>query len=592
MVRFVPEADSLAGRVLSRLGRLLGLRSETVYSRALLSLTLLLLVLGGAVTLWVRGAIVRQIDLAGEEEQRVAAGRVREFLVSHGTTKGGEPDARALWEASLLLGKTVAFRPATDAGELVNQGLPGGEIAASVPWTDSSGRLLGTIEVEGGNPFNRAGEDAARLFLLGLTVAGGVALLLIFIVLDRTILGRIQLLAAKVEHEKDSERLPVKLDFPGDDELAQLASSIEELATLVQAAEREYRNVVEDQTESVCRFDEKKRILVHNRAFEDLCVRPPRGLRPAMEDCLDPETMLLVRDTFGRLASSAPVCSFTHAMTRDNSFSVWYRSTLRANYHPDGRPAGGQWIAVDVTPEVSARRRLQESQRELQVLSGRLMNLQDEERRRIARELHDSTAQSLSALEMNTSVLESLAEGDQARKVAAETRAISRQVCLELRNISYLLHPPLLEEQGLAFAIRWFAEGFTKRNGIPVALDVSIDFDRLDPVVETALFRIVQEALSNIYHHANATKAWITLRNSESEGVFLEIRDNGVGLPEDLAPGAPSGVGLAGMRERMNHLGGALEVDSSPYGLSVKCRLPFSARHADPAEEEAQNPHS
>lgn len=587
MVRSVPEADSLAGRILSRLGRILGLRSETVYSRALLLLTLLLLVLGGAVSFVVGRAVVRQFDLAGEEELRASATRVKEFLAAHGAGKDGAPNPEALQEASILLGKTVTFRPAGGGSGLASENLPEGEMAGTHPWTDSTGRLLGVIGVEGDNPFNRTGEIAARLFLLGLTVAGGVALLLIFIVLDRTILGRIQLLAAKVEHEKDSERLPVKLDFSGDDELAQLASSIEELASLVQAAEREYRNVVEDQTESVCRFDENERILVHNRAFEDLCVSPPRGLRPAMAHCLDSETMLLVRDTFGRLAISAPVCSFTHAMTRDNSFSVWYRSTLRATFYGDGRPAGGQWIAVDVTPEVSARRRLQESRRELQVLSGRLMNLQDEERRRIARELHDSTAQNLSALEMNTSVLESLVESEHARRVAAETRTISRQVCMELRNISYLLHPPLLDERGLVFAVRWFAEGFTNRNDIPVFLDVSEDFDRLDSVAETALFRIVQEALSNIYRHAEATKAWITLRKSESEGVFLEIRDNGEGLPGDLPPGQSSGVGLAGMRERMNHLGGTLEVDSSPYGLSVKCRLAFSPRHAEPAEQEA-----
>ncbi|MBE2181737.1 MAG: hypothetical protein IAE97_14840 [Chthoniobacterales bacterium] len=586
MVRFVPEADSLAGRVLTRLGRLLGLRSETVYSRALLVLTLLLLGLGCAVSAGVWLAMFRQFDLAGEEELRSAAGRAREFLVAQSGEGAAAPDAGALQQVTLILGRNVTFRPATDASGLLS--LPAhGQAPVSLPWTDGSGRVIGSIEVEGGSPFNRPGEIAARLFLLGLTVAGGVTLLLIFIVLDRTILGRIQRLAEKVEHEKDSERLPVKLDFPGDDELAQLASSIEELASLVQAAEREYRNVVEDQTESVCRFDENNRILVHNRAFEDLCVSPPRGLRPSMEACLDPETMRLVSDTMERLTASAPVSSFTHAMTRDNSFSVWYRSTLRANFHGDGRSAGGQWIAVDVTPEVSARRRLQESQRELRVLSGRLMNLQDEERRRIARELHDSTAQSLSALEMNTSVLESLADGEHARKVAAETRAISRQVCLELRNISYLLHPPLLEEQGLAFAIRWFSEGFTSRNGIPVALDIPVDFNRLDPVVETALFRIVQEALSNIYRHAGATKAWITLRSSESEGVFLEIRDNGEGLPDNQLPGQSSGVGLAGMRERMNHLGGALEVDSSPYGVSVKCRLAFNSSHADVLEEEA-----
>jgi signal transduction histidine kinase len=174
---------------------------------------------------------------------------------------------------------------------------------------------------------------------------------------------------------------------------------------------------------------------------------------------------------------------------------------------------------------------------------------------------------------MNTSLLESMATDEKTRKLAAETAAISRQVCQELRNISYLLHPPLLEEEGLIFAIRWFSDGFTKRNSIPVFLDLPEDFPRLGAEEETALFRIVQEALSNIYRHAGATKAWITLWRDDEGMVALEIRDNGEGLPEGFSLAQSSGVGLAGMRERMKQLGGTLEVDSSPYGVSVKCRL-------------------
>jgi signal transduction histidine kinase len=267
------------------------------------------------------------------------------------------------------------------------------------------------------------------------------------------------------------------------------------------------------------------------------------------------------------------MAAFTHVVRRGGAAPVWLRSTLRAAFAADGSFSGGQWIASDVTTEVRAQRKLQYSERQLQVLSARLMNLQDEERRRIARDLHDSTAQSLSALEMNMSLLESRATDDQMRKLAADTGAISRQVCQELRNISYLLHPPLLEEEGLVFAIRWFADGFTKRNGIPVFLDLPEDFPRLKQDEETALFRIVQEALSNIYRHAGATKAWITLWREEDDGIALEIRDNGEGLPEGFSFNTSVGVGLAGMRERMKQLGGTLDVDSSPYGVSVKCRL-------------------
>jgi signal transduction histidine kinase len=331
--------------------------------------------------------------------------------------------------------------------------------------------------------------------------------------------------------------------------------------------------VVEDQTESICRFNGNREITFSNRTFASLCGNEPQGRRPRLADCLDSATWTLLQDQLAGLSPSSTMAAFTHVVRRGGAAPVWLRSTLRAAFAAGGSFSGGQWIASDVTTEVRAQRKLQYSERQLQVLSARLMNLQDEERRRIARDLHDSTAQSLSALEMNMSLLESRATDDQMRKLAADTGAISRQVCQELRNISYLLHPPLLEEEGLVFAIRWFADGFTKRNGIPVFLDLPEDFPRLKQDKETALFRIVQEALSNIYRHAGATKAWIMLWREEDDGIALEIRDNGEGLPEGFSFNTSVGVGLAGMRERMKQLGGTLDVDSSPYGVSVKCRL-------------------
>jgi signal transduction histidine kinase len=203
------------------------------------------------------------------------------------------------------------------------------------------------------------------------------------------------------------------------------------------------------------------------------------------------------------------------------------------------------------------------------------MTLQDEERRRLARELHDSTAQSLAALEINMSALQNTTDPAEARRLAAESGEISRQVCDELRTISYLLHPPLLDEAGLAFAIRWLADGYTKRNSIPVFVDVPEKFPRLSTEIETALFRVVQESLSNIYRHAGATKVWITL-GGENGDTHLEVRDNGEGLPPNFSFERSSGVGLAGMRERMRELGGTLEVLSSEYGVLVKCRLKTS----------------
>lgn len=576
MIRFVPPKDSFSGRALARLGHALGLRSETVYSRAIVLSALAFLALGAlsAVVVWI--AVFRQFDLADEQEARATASAVQQFLAAKVPGEARPPSAAELAEAAALLGRQVFLRDkgqgqsgaASPGGVLVRK-LPEGMVEAS--FADASGTK--EVTVSGRRSFYETGAKAARFFILGLVLAAGLMLLLMLFIVDRTILRRIQSLAEEVESEKDEERLPVKLEFTGDDELAGLARSIEELATLVQSAEREYRHVVEDQMESICRFNIRREITFSNRTFETLCERAPQGRRPLLADCLDTSTLTLLQDQMATLRPSLSAASFTHVIRKGGAAPLWLRSTLRGSFSEDGSLSGGQWIASDVTTEVRAQRKLQHSERQLQALSARLMNLQDEERRRIARDLHDSTAQSLSALEMNTSLLESMATGEKTRKLAAETAAISRQVCQELRNISYLLHPPLLEEEGLIFAIRWFSDGFTKRNSIPVFLDLPEDFPRLGAEEETALFRIVQEALSNIYRHAGATKAWITLWRDDEGMVALEIRDNGEGLPEGFSLAQSSGVGLAGMRERMKQLGGTLEVDSSPYGVSVKCRL-------------------
>jgi signal transduction histidine kinase len=569
MITLVPRADTFTGRALHRIGHLLGLRSETVYSRTILLVALIqFIVLGFAVVLvWL--AVTAQFRQADEQELVSAARRVQSYFASQPSVS---PDL-LVPRAAELTGRRIYVRPSapgeTQSGiRLVSD--RGGVPDAVFFFAGGGAR---EVVVAGSVSFYEAGLLAARTFVVGLALAGGLMLLVILFVVDRTIVGRIQSLTDKVEHEKSSERLPVRLDYRGDDELGILARSIEELARQVQSAEREYRRVVEDQTESICRFNGDRELTFSNRTFANLCEHAPQGHRPRLADCLDVSTRTLLEDQLAGLGPSSTTAAFTHVVRKGGSAPVWLRSTLRATFAADGSFSGGQWIASDVTTEVRAQRQLQHSERQLQALSARLMNLQDDERRRIARDLHDSTAQNLSALEMNMSVIASLASDDKTRKVADETAAISRQVCQELRNISYLLHPPLLEEEGLAFAIRWFADGFTKRNNIPVFLDLPDDFPRLAEDKETALFRIVQEALSNIYRHAGATKAWITLQRGENGEILLEVRDNGEGLPEGFSFSKSVGVGLAGMRERMKQLGGTLELDSSPYGVSVKCRL-------------------
>ncbi|MCX7869552.1 MAG: sensor histidine kinase, partial [Terrimicrobiaceae bacterium] len=232
---------------------------------------------------------------------------------------------------------------------------------------------------------------------------------------------------------------------------------------------------------------------------------------------------------------------------------------------------------------VEAEGAIAESEKRLRQLSARLLASQEEERRRIARELHDSTAQSLAALEMHVSLLEPLARAARSRRLVAETRAIARNCCQELRNISYLLHPPLLEEVGLPFAIRWLADGFAARSGISMTVDIAPDFPRLEPDAEAALFRVVQEASSNIYRHSGASSARLRLELEGQGWVVLSISDNGHGFPP--SENRPPGIGLAGMRERLGPLGGELSIENSARGVTITARLPLRSAHAQSAAQ-------
>lgn len=439
-----------------------------------------------------------------------------------------------------------------------------------------NGVSIGQMELTQNRPLYQQGLQAVQIFLTAITLAGGALLAIVWLLLDRTILTRIRDLTRKVELEKTNDRLPLRLDFDGADELATLARRIETLAAELDSAQSRYRSVVEDQTEVICRFSPSLVITFANRVFERL-VRRGQATGLALREILPAATYETLATRFGALTPEREVETFLMQITGPDAEPIWFRNTLRATFSTEGAVVSGQWVAADITPQVLAQQRLQESERELRSLSSRLLRLQDDERRRIARELHDSTAQSLSALEMNMSLLEP-AMGDVAmQRIVAETRQIARDCCLELRNISYLLHPPLLDEVGLPFAIEWFADGFQKRSTIRVTLALDPAFPRLEPEVETTLFRILQEAMTNIYRHSEADRAWVTLAFRDGL-ITLEIRDNGKGLSKEESP--PGGVGFAGMRERLAQLGGKLEVHSSPYGVRISVTLDYHPLHA------------
>jgi len=216
----------------------------------------------------------------------------------------------------------------------------------------------------------------------------------------------------------------------------------------------------------------------------------------------------------------------------------------------------------------------------LRELSARLLQLQDDERRRIARELHDSVGQTLAALAMNLSAVR--LDVERLTTIAhalTDSENLVRDMSTEVRTISHLLHPPLLDEAGLASALRWYVEGFVLRSKIKVELDLPEDFGRLPRESETAIFRVVQECLTNIHRHSESPLARIRLRHRGHE-VLVEIADKGKGIPpekmQQLASTGAPGVGIRGMRERLRQLGGTLEINSNGTGTVVVVHLPIT----------------
>ena len=230
--------------------------------------------------------------------------------------------------------------------------------------------------------------------------------------------------------------------------------------------------------------------------------------------------------------------------------------------------------AADVLENIQAAQELQRSFDELRALSGRLLRLEDEERRRLARELHDTTAQWLAALSMNLSVLSESAGLLNARGRAAmsESTTLADRCLREIRTVSYLLHPHELDELGLESALSRYIDGFIRRSGIQVEVEVTSDLGRVPQAVETTIFRVVQESLTNIRRHAGSATARVSLLRSPSN-LVLEVSDAGRGIVDD----APSGVGIASMRERVEQLNGLLEIASHTSGTRVKATIPLSS---------------
>jgi signal transduction histidine kinase len=250
---------------------------------------------------------------------------------------------------------------------------------------------------------------------------------------------------------------------------------------------------------------------------------------------------------------------------------------------------GVDYISVPIIPELlRARvkvfaeshrktRQLESLNRTMGELSNRMTAMQDDERRRIARELHDGLGQELTAAKLTNDGIQNTSDLSEAKARAAEVGALVEGAITQVRSISHLLHPPLLDEAGLRFAVQWYLEGLTKRCGIRTYLEVKpANFPRLPEDLEIALYRIVQEALTNIFRHSGAGHAWVVLACDENQ-VRISVRDDGKGIPDKvlaLQPGS-AGVGIAGMRQRLSELHGELRLENANPGALVKVLVPL-----------------
>jgi signal transduction histidine kinase len=254
------------------------------------------------------------------------------------------------------------------------------------------------------------------------------------------------------------------------------------------------------------------------------------------------------------------------------------------------------YVSVPVIPEllrakVKVFAELHRKTQQLEELNAQMTMLQDQERRRIARELHDSVGQLLAAIAMNSAVVDVECHklSPDAAKRVSENAAMVQEASNQIRTISHLLHPPLLDEAGLASALRWYVEGFSERSKIDARLDIPQNFAGLSKEMELSIFRVVQECLTNIHRHAGSPTAGIRIVQDEA-CLRVEVEDAGKGIPFEKASAfglsAHAGVGLRGMRERLRPLGGTLQIQSNCHGTRVTAILPVLCRRARPTCQE------
>jgi len=350
---------------------------------------------------------------------------------------------------------------------------------------------------------------------------------------------------------------------------------------MLQDAEHPYRVLVETINDGVATLDSSGVVLYANSRFAAIFRIPAESfIGTSLQSHISPSDWAVLQNLVADGLSNS-----TQGEINLNAAEGRPRLVrLALNPVKSSNPRTLCMVATELTELAEANEALRSNEESLRLLSTQLLKVQDEERRHIARDLHDITGQKLAFQSMTLSqVLNRKSSGldPESRRALLECSALSKQVGDEIRTLSYLLHPPLLDELGLSSAVKWYVEGFERRSAIRVKVEIASDFVRLPPDVEVTLFRVIQESLTNVHRYSGSSNAFVQVKATSNQ-IEVQIGDSGKGMHPDTLNArtgkvAPLGVGIQGMRERIRQLGGKLEITSQlNQGTQVKATLPIT----------------